>query len=327
MLTSKSILLFALITGIHFIGWAGTKNKTVHQVVTSKAAVVAPSIFMTYGYYHYDLQGTNNANTEIYGFDKSTVDLHMLTATWLINPQWTLLTFIPYIKNMVQTVYFPGTSMTAKTTDYTEGLGDVRFMAMTPMVFNGNHLLMGDLGFTAPTGSIDETFTSNSKQRAAYNMQLGSGTPDFIAGSTYSYSLGAWVHSTRGQATVRGGRNANGWALGNEFLANASSKYRFGKYIEAGVAGSYKVRDKVQGRDELYEKFNNIPGYGDGHQYYHYDQSTWDTQVVAKLSAPPVGGVTAILEGGVIFYRDSLNEDDIRLDMPYWVSASVTGAF
>lgn len=290
-----------------------------------------PSVFLTYSYYKYDLQGTNNANTRIYGFDASTVDVNMITATWLYSPTWTLLAFLPHIKNMVETKYepIPG-GLNFKTRDYTEGLGDVRLMAMTPTYAKEAHLVLSDVSITLPTGSIDETFTSNPSQTAAYNMQLGSGTPDLILGSTYSYNLAKWVNSARGQLTVRGGRNAKSWALGNEFLTQLSSKYRVTSFFEAGVVGNYKARDAVQGRDEGYEKNNNWNNvaHGDGHQYYHAPQINWDAELVGKLSTPtPYYGATAALEAGLSFYRDAINKDDIRLDMPYWISASITGSF
>lgn len=285
-----------------------------------------PKYFLTYSYYKYDLQGTNAATTGIYRFDASTVDLNMITATWLYSPQWTLLTFVPHVKNMVETVYFPG-SANVKTRDFTEGLGDIRLMAMTPVYFKDTHLVLADISLTLPTGSVDQYFTSSPTQRAAYNMQLGSGTPDLIAGASYTQTLTKVINSARAQATVRGGRNSNGWALGNELIANASSKYLVTKHFEVGLAANYKIRDQVQGRDDKYEKFNNLPGYGDGHQYYHAPQSNWDTQVVAKLSSPALKNLTASLEGGVTFYRDARNKDDVRLDMPYWMAASVTGTF
>ncbi|WP_413943990.1 transporter [Bdellovibrio sp. HCB-162] len=322
------LVLSALLATLAMPAAFAQEEQATQQISTT---VKAPSYFLTYSYYKYDLQGTNNANTRIYGFDASTVDLNMITATWLYSPQWTLLAFVPHIKNMVETKYepIPG-GLNFKTRDYTEGLGDVRLMAMTALHAADRHLFLGDISVTLPTGSIDETFTSNPSQNAAYNMQLGSGTPDLILGSTYTYTpVAKWVNSARGQVTVRGGRNSSGWALGNEFVTTLSSKYQVAKYFEFGVAGNYKARDAAQGRDAKYELNNNWNGTakGDGHQYYHAPQINWDTEFVAKLTSPAYYGVNGAFEGGVSFWRDAINKDDIRLDMPYWVSASVTGSF
>ncbi len=327
-------LLLSVVTAFSSAAFSQEQQGDAAPKLTTSAK--PPKYFLTYSYYKYDLQGTNSANTRIYKFDASTVDLNMVTATWLYSPQWTLLAFVPYVKNMVETVYnpVPGSSAPGnnfKTRDYTEGLGDVRLMGVTPLVADVNNLLLADISVTIPTGSVNEYFTSVPTQRAAYNMQLGSGTPDLIVGATYSYTLSKWVNSARGQATVRGGRNQNGWALGNEFITALGSKYQFNKYVEAGVAGNYKARDAVQGRDDKYELHNvyTTPSglTGDGHQYYHAPQINWDTELVAKLTSPAYMGATATLEGGVAFWRDAINKDDVRLDMPYWIAASVNGTF
>lgn len=325
-----SALVAAYLTSLSAHAQTTSSEEPAAGTQVSSITAKAPSYFLTYSYYKYDLQGTNTANTYIYGFEASTVDLNMITATWLYSPQWTLLAFVPHIKNMVETKYepLPG-GLNFKTRDFTEGLGDVRLMGMTPLWIESSHMLLGDISVTLPTGSINETFTSNPSQNAAYNMQLGSGTPDLIGGATYNYTVSQWTHSARGQITVRGGRNANGWALGDEFVSALSSKYKVNKFLEVGVAGNYKARGAVRGRDDKYElnnNWNNVAK-GDGHQYYHGPQINWDTQAIAKLSSPAFANVTASLEGGVSFWRDAINKDDIRLDMPYWVSASVTGAF
>lgn len=301
------------------------------QEGTISTKVEQPKLFLTYSYYKYDLQGTNSANTRIYKFDASTVDLNMVTATYLLSPNWTLLAFVPYIKNMVETVYepLPG-GLNFKTRDYTEGLSDIRLMAVTPTLVQGSHMILTDISVTLPTGDINQKFTSNPTQNAAYNMQLGSGTTDLIVGSTYSYTTTpAWVQSARAEATVRGGRNENGWALGNQLVLSAGSKYQPAKWAEVGVVANYKARDAVQGRDDKYELHNdwNNVAHGDGHQYYHAPQINWDTEVVGKLTSPSYFGVNASAEAGVSFYRDAINKDDIRLDNPYWIAASVNGVF
>ncbi|HWU42607.1 MAG TPA: acid shock protein, partial [Bdellovibrio sp.] len=119
----RGVSVFAMIFSTLFVssGFAAETESTAPQIATS-ATPAAPKYFLTYSYYKYDLQGTNSANTRIYQFGSSTVDLQMVTATYLYSPNWTLLAFVPYVKNMVETTYFPGTT-NFKTRDYTEGLG------------------------------------------------------------------------------------------------------------------------------------------------------------------------------------------------------------
>ncbi len=63
-------------------------------------------------------------------------------------------------------------------------------------------------------------------------MQPGSGTPDLIVGSSYTYKMGSWVQSARGQITARGWKNDEGWNLGTEYQANLSSKYQLNPYLK-----------------------------------------------------------------------------------------------
>lgn len=299
------------------------------------AEEAAPSpVIVGYSYYKYDLHGTNTANTSIYGFANGTVDLHLTTATWLYSPQWTFIAFAPYIKNMVQTTYEPTpTGANLTLTDYTEGLGDLRLMAISPFWSSEGQALTYDVSVTLPTGNTDNYFTSSPKQRAAYNMQLGSGTPDLLLGTDYSFGYGNWTSTARGQLTLRGGTNSHGYALGNELVLNANQRYKFNSYFTLGAQLNYKARGRIEGKDEKYELFNNYTSAtdpsisGDGHQFYHAHQITWDGSLVAKLQSPSWSRYSASLEGGLPLAQGAMNKDNIRFDTKYWFAASVMAIF
>lgn len=302
---------------------------------TQTSVPLGPNWVFGYSYYKYDLKGNRTANTGIYKFGNGTVDLHLLSATWLYNPEWTFVALAPWIKSKVETIYEPG-HLDLMTTDQTEGLGDMRFMAIHPVWGKERQALSYDLGFTLPTGSSREDFSSDLArslhQRASYNMQPGSGTPDLIVGATYNYNLQSWANSARAQATFRGGKNAEGWNLGTEYQANLASKYQLNSYLNAGLAGTYKSRAPVQGRDSHYEINNNYsdPGTGvagDGHQYYHAYQTSWETDLVVKLQTPAWSHYSASLEGGWPFWQGFVNKDNIDLNVKYWFAASLTAVF
>lgn len=325
--------IYALLSAFAFLSVFNTHHVHAEEVTTTSTQA-GPSWVFTYSYYKYSLQGENTANTQIYKFDASTVDLHLATATWLYSPQWTFLAFAPYIKNMVETIYEPTPAgLNFKTRDYTEGLGDIRLMGLSPLWAQEKHLLMYDISVTVPTGSTDEYFTSAPTQRAAYNMQLGSGTPDLILGSTYNYSVDQWVSSARGQITLRGGKNARGYAFGNELQAHLNSKYQLTSYFNLGAQLSYKARGAIDGHDDKYERFNNYVSpvdpsiRGDGHQYYHAPQISWDASILAKLQSPNYSRYSASLEAGIPFWQGAINKDDIRLDIKYWFAASLNAVF
>jgi hypothetical protein len=253
----KFLALFSFSLIFSFVMVAGAQEQTARSTTTVHAeAPKAPSLFFGYSFYHYDMQGHDTANTNIYKFGASTVDLSLLTATWLYSSQWTLMALVPYITNRVETIYEPGL-LNIKTIDTTKGIGDLRLMAITPVVLNPSYLTMIDIGVTLPTGSTNEYFTSATYQRAAYNMQPGSGTPDLVLGATVNNTAGLLNSSARGQATIRGGRNAHGYALGNEFLTKISSLFSASSSFSTGVIGNYRIRGAIQGKDERYELHND----------------------------------------------------------------------
>ncbi|MGZ3723289.1 MAG: hypothetical protein ACXVA9_10180 [Bdellovibrionales bacterium] len=292
-----------------------------------------PTIIASYSYYKYSLTGTTTANTDIYKFGNSTVDLHLLSATWLYSPKWTFVVLAPYLKYMVETIYEPvpgGANF--KTTDFTEGWGDVRLMGISPLWSAENQSLAYDVSVTLPTGSTDQYFTSAPQQRAAYNMQPGSGTPDFIGGVGYTNILNKLTSTARGQVTVRGGKNSHGYNLGNEFVGKLTSAYQLYQFFNTGLQLNYKIRQRIQGRDERYELNNNYNDpangiHGDGHQYYHGDQSFWDFSWVTKLSAPAWKNISANLEGGVPLWQGAQNKDAVRLDIKYWFAGTLNATF
>ncbi len=304
------------------------------KLLVSDAAPAWPSVFLSYNYYHFDMAGKSAANTNIYKFGNSTVDFHLVTATWLYSSKWTLMTFVPYTKTMIETIYEPtAAGVNYKSKDYTGGLGDVRLMAVTPLSVDAAHLTMADISVTLPTGSIDQYFTSAPTQRAAYNMQLGSGTPDLILGSTLTNTSDKLISSARGQATLRGGKTKNGYALGNEFQIKLTSFYTAASWFTAGAVANYKIRGAIVGRDDQYELYNtfhyisdpNITG--DAHQYYHGSQANWDADLVAKFQTPSYHSMNGLFELGVPVWQGSDNKDGVELNLNYYASVTLNTQF
>ncbi len=328
----KLVMILFVLTSFSAFSEESTPAETQAAVSTSPA-VVTPSLFFGYSYYRFQLNGQSTANTNIYKFGASTVDLNLLSVTWLASSEWTVITLLPHLSNKVETIYEPtAAGLNFKATDTTNGLGDLRLMALTPVSVNPAHLTMVDLGMTLPTGSINKYFTSSPTQRAAYNMQMGSGTPDLVVGATVTNTQSGFVSSLRGQVTVRGGKNSNGYALGNEFQTKASSIYAMNNYVSAGAVANYKIRGAVIGKDEKYELFNTYQSpvttiSGDGHQYYHGTQANWDASLMAKLQSASVKNMNATLEVGVPVAQGSQNKDDIKLEMDYYASASLNASF
>jgi hypothetical protein len=319
--------------------FAETSAKSAQETQTSVtqtsaiAAAAAPRFVTSYNTYHYNLKGDRGANTNIYKFGKSTVDVNLLSVTWLYSADWTFVGIMPYLTNKVETIYEPvsgGLNLTL--TDVTKGPGDLLLMGVTPLSMLNSWAPMLDMGLSLPTGSIDQNFTSSPNQRASYNMQLGSGTPDFVLGTTLTKTLGQFTNSARAQGTLRGGKNKNGWALGNELQLKASSYYGINSNLSVGFAANYKNRGAVVGRDEKYEIFNSYSGTvsqakGDGHQYYKGSQVNWDANAVAKAQTPFSKTVTGSVEFGLPVAQGLQNKDDVELKTQWYGAASLNAVF
>lgn len=325
----RIILLF--IFAFSAVAALAESSGTLSTATETQAPPAAPKWNFGYSYYHYSMEGTSTANTKIYKFGDASVDMQLYTLTWTPNSTWTVMALVPYIRNRVETIYEPiQGGLNLALTDETEGLSDVRFMAMRPLVASATYLSLVDFGFTAPTGKTDATFNSAPNQNASYNMQLGSGTPDLIVGITgMHFTTPKWTQNIHAGYTRRLGRNSHGWALGDEINASASSKYQLIKWINAGVQFNYKNRDKVKGRDNEYELFNNYQNgqaQGDGHQYYHQSQINYDLTAMVKAEYK-TALISPAVEVGVPLWQDADNADNIRLDTRYYIVGSASAAF
>lgn len=313
---------------------ATESTASVRTTAQAEAAPAAKKWSASFSQYRYELEGTTTANTNIYKFGEGQVDLSLFSLSYQASPKWTLLTFLPYIKNTVETIYEPVPGgFNLKLTDSVDGIGDVRFMAMNLFHASGKNIALYDIGFTVPTGLTDRKFPSvTTGQGASYNMQPGSGTVDLIGGVTYVHmTTTKWTQSTRAQYTARTGSTAKGYSLGDEIQANASTKYQALSFLNTGLQFNYKNRGAVHGKDARYERFNNWqhPGVagGDGHQYYHGRQINYDLSAVAKAEYKTKTQQTFALELGVPLWQDAVNLDNIRFDTRYWISGTVGSAF
>lgn len=323
----KTLLALLLAAG----AFVHAAENTLTTTSEAPAPATPPKWSFGYSYSHYAMEGTTTANTNIYKFGKASVGLELYTLTWTPNPAWTVIVAAPYIRNEVETIYEPvNGGLSLALTDRTEGLGDVRLMAMRPVRATAKAITLVDFGGTVPTGKTDSTFTSAPFQGASYNMQLGSGTPDLILGVNQLFiSSSRWTQHLRLQYTERLGRNRHGWALGDEWQASAASKYQVSKWFSGGLQANYKNRAPVQGRDSRYELMNNYRSnvaQGDGHQYYHDNQINYDLTAMLKAEHQ-FRWLKAGLELGAPVWQDARNADDIRLDTRYYVSGSASAAF
>ena len=192
-------------------------------------------------------------------------------------------------------------------------------------------MLVGDVGVSLPTGSTSESpGGALSDRHYAYNMQLGSGTVDAQAGMTALSFQGPVQLGSHLAATLRNGKNSNGYRLGNMYRADVWADYNAGAGFTPRLVGYYKHKDAVQGEDLKYfpEKVSaaeQLNGNGPNEFYYH-NQINWDLSAALKYTLP-LGSVSFAAEAGIPVFQGSQNYDEVVVNTDYYANLSVSGQF
>jgi len=197
---------------------------------------------------------------------KMTMDMHMFMAMYGIDDKISIMGMLHYLNNEMDMVMHMQMGSGMSVGDMfgsmdTSGVGDSRIDVM----YQVNDELATSLGWSIPTGSIDEKITMrmkgtnsntggvmssvNGPMQAPYSMQLGSGTYDLVPAVTYSKSLGIW--NVGGQATYiyRIGENDNDYTLGDQLEVTAWGTYSINSSFT--VSGRINILDwdKIDGQD------------------------------------------------------------------------------
>jgi hypothetical protein len=166
-----------------------------------------------------------------------SMDMHMFGAMHAISDQWTLMCMINYLDN----------EMTMQNGDKmeTSGLGDLKIGGLYDLArWEDGRRAHLSLGFSAPTGSIDEKSGANI---VGYGMQLGSGTWDFqpaitYLGQTENYSYGAQLGGV-----LRIGDNDQGYTLGNRLDATVWGARKITDSLSASLKIDHTCQEEVDG--------------------------------------------------------------------------------
>jgi len=111
------------------------------------------------------------------------------------------------------------------------------------------------IGVSFPTGSINAVGDtpragSGTLERLPYTMQIGSGTYDILAALSYEKIVGHWAYGANASATIRTGRNANNYRLGNNIGLDISAQYKAWKRVQPTLFASIRKTKQIVGRDE-----------------------------------------------------------------------------
>ncbi|MFT5494072.1 MAG: hypothetical protein ACI8V5_004474 [Limisphaerales bacterium] len=178
-----------------------------------------------------------------------TMEAHMFGAMYAPTDRLTIMLGVSYKRiSMDHIAPGPGISFTTESV----GLGDANLSTLTRLWSKGGHGFHANLGFSLPSGSIDETdFTpaGGPNSPLPYPMQLGSGTVDFKPGATYTGQTENWSWGAQVMGTARLGENSNDYTLGNEINGTGWFARRLCKWSSLSFRLNSKTWGNLDGAD------------------------------------------------------------------------------
>ncbi len=199
---------------------------------------------------------TANPLTPVAGFNylmsptDMTTQTHMLMAMYGYNNDISLMFMTHLVQKSMNMVTHIGNATTISNTINssmdTSGIGDSLFTVM----LNFNENWTNSFGFSLPTGSINQKVIMNGVSvQAPYQMQLSSGTFDFLQSITYSGVSGNYDWGVQENFTYRHGVNNNGYVLGNRFEINTWIRRIYSNQLSISARINMFNQSSTQGRD------------------------------------------------------------------------------
>jgi hypothetical protein len=176
-----------------------------------------------------------------------TMDMHMVGAMFAPNDSTTLMLMVPYVSQSMNHEFIKGPNDGTQFSRNTEGIGDISLTALTNLKKTKSELWILNTGISVPVGAIDEDGGTGS--RLPYAMQVGSGTYDFILGSTYSKYFNDMSVGLQFLSKLRTGLNKNGYRLGNTYQLSSWTAKSWADWISTSARITGKVWDNLDGYD------------------------------------------------------------------------------
>ncbi len=176
-----------------------------------------------------------------------TMDMHMFGIMYAPLDRLTLMAMIPFITKSMDHV----TAADTRFTTDTKGVGDLK-LSLLYQLWNTEHQGVHlQLGFSSPTGSIDETDTTPAgpDTQLPYPMQIGSGTFDLIVGSTYTGHRGPWSWGGQATGVIRLGENDRDYRLGHQYQVTGWGTWAFTKPVSASFRLAWNQNFNIEGAD------------------------------------------------------------------------------
>jgi hypothetical protein len=206
------------------------------------------------------------------------MDMHMLMAMYGINDKLTLMTMIHYQNIGMHMDMFAsdghnhgGVAVNANVNPhlYSSGIGDTKIYVLYQAFSKNGHKILGNVGLSLPTGSIHKKGEINSmysNSQMPYQMQMGSGTVDFLPSLSYLLDKNNISFGTQVAGNIRSYKNALNYQLGNEYTLTTWLGYRWFSFLGSSIRFEGITTEKITGFDaQLYaftEPSTNVSNYG-----------------------------------------------------------------
>ena len=296
---------------------------------------------VTYKFMHTDMKGlrdgTTNVDQSSVGFKRNkqynymmiptsmTMDMHMFMAMYGITDRVTLMAMANYQQTEMKMLMDmgPGKMVSDEPPMRTSGFGDTELRG----IYKINKCLVGSLGLSLPTGSIEKEFeTMHMTFRDPYDMQLGSGTYDLKPALTYNglSDDGKWNWGAQAMYTVHLGKNTNDWSFGDSLKLTSWLQRALGPFT-SWVRLAYNDTGRIKGKDSEIEKLIH-PSMGMGAPMPDADPDNYGGQRLDGLIGLSFtkGPFSFGVEGGIPLYQ---NLNGLQLKTRWVINAGIQVMF
>jgi len=183
------------------------------------------------------------------------MEMHMFNVMYGVTDEFTAMVMLPYIRKSMKHLTMAGARFTTRS----RGIGDVSLMGLYDLYESKTHRLIGTLGVSFPTGSVDESDFipdpsmpgSDILARLPYPMQLGSGTFDLLPGMTYIGQMPGWQWGVHADGTVRLGENKHDYRLGNAYEVSGWGARKITPWASGSIRLAWDQWMNIHGADPV----------------------------------------------------------------------------
>lgn len=179
---------------------------------------------------------------------KMTMEMHMFGGMYAPSDDLTLMVMVPYIVKDMDHLTRNGTEFTTNS----EGFGDIQTSGLYKIFDRNNQRIHLNLGFSVPTGSINERddTPAGDDQILPYPMQIGSGTFDLLPGITYLGQSKQNSWGAQAMGTLRLGENSNGYRLGNQLQLTTWVARNWTDWLSTSLRLKGRTWGNIDGEDD-----------------------------------------------------------------------------